>query len=69
MKYSLNTLYAVAGVSKQGFRQYRDRQQVFDANIQILISEVELLREEHPGCGVEKMYDTLVPFFLGRDIV
>lgn len=57
----------MAGLTKQGFRQYRERQQVFDANIQILISEVDLLREEHPGCGVEKMYDTLKPGFFGRD--
>ncbi|WP_164675056.1 IS3 family transposase [Anditalea andensis] len=67
MKYSLNKLYAVAGITKQGYRQYKDRQQVFDTNIQILISEVEQLREDHPGCGVEKMYDTLMPDFLGRD--
>ncbi|WP_143962029.1 IS3 family transposase [Litoribacter populi] len=67
MKYSLNKFYAVSGITKQGFRQYRERQEVFEANIQILISEVELLREEHPGCGVEKMYDTLKPGFLGRD--
>jgi len=26
-----------------------------------------LLRTEHPGCGVEKMYYTLDPDFLGRD--
>jgi putative transposase len=67
VKHSLNKLYAVAEVTKQGFRQYRERQQVFEANIQVLISEVELLREEHPGCGLEKMYDTLKPCFLGRD--
>ncbi|KEO73811.1 integrase [Anditalea andensis] len=57
----------MAGITKQGYRQYKDRQQVFDTNIQILISEVEQLREDHPGCGVEKMYDTLMPDFLGRD--
>lgn len=67
MSCSLNKLYAVAGVTRQGFRQYIERQQVFEANIQILISEVEMLREEHPGCGLEKMYDTLKPEFLGRD--
>jgi putative transposase len=67
VKYSLNKIYAVAGITKQGFRQYMERQKVFDAGIQVLISEVDLLREEHPGCGVEKMYDTLKPGFLGRD--
>ena len=29
--------------------------------------EAEELRAEHPGCGVEKMYDTLLPDFIGRD--
>ncbi|RPA65983.1 IS3 family transposase [Cyclobacteriaceae bacterium YHN15] len=67
MKYSLNKLYAVAEVTKQGFRQYRERQRIFDANIQVLISEVDHLRAEHPGCGLEKMYDTLKPDFIGRD--
>ena len=32
-----------------------------------LILHVDLLREEHPGCGVKKMYDTLRPEFIGRD--
>lgn len=65
--YSLNKLYTVAEVSKQGFRQYQERQGVFNANVEVLIAEVDLLREEHPGCGLEKMYDTLKPEFFGRD--
>jgi transposase InsO family protein len=40
---------------------------VFDTRIQVLLAEVDLLREEHPGCGLEKMYDTLKPMFIGRD--
>lgn len=32
-----------------------------------LLVQVDLLREEHPGCGVEKMYFTLKPDWLGRD--
>lgn len=32
-----------------------------------MIAEVDLLRSEHPGCGVEKMYYTLKPDFIGRD--
>jgi len=31
------------------------------------VLEAEELRAEHPGCGVEKMYDTLLPPFIGRD--
>jgi transposase InsO family protein len=32
-----------------------------------LLAEAEWLRKEHPGCGVEKMYYTLCPDFIGRD--
>ena len=32
-----------------------------------MVLEADELREEHPGCGVEKMYYTLQPDFIGRD--
>lgn len=32
-----------------------------------LIVQADAIREEHPGCGVEKMYDTLKPKHMGRD--
>lgn len=32
-----------------------------------LIVQVDTIRVDHPGCGVEKMYDTLRPKLLGRD--
>jgi hypothetical protein len=35
--------------------------------LEALLIEAMELREEHPGCGVEKMHDTLRPAFLGRD--
>ncbi|MHA8100195.1 hypothetical protein VR479_12960, partial [Aquirufa aurantiipilula] len=35
--------------------------------IQLLLLEAEELRRDHPGCGVEKMYHTLKPDFIGRD--
>jgi putative transposase len=31
------------------------------------VLDVDSLREEHPGCGVEKMYQTINPEWLGRD--
>lgn len=40
---------------------------MFDSRIAQLALEAEELREEHPGCGVEKMYFTLKPDFIGRD--
>lgn len=32
-----------------------------------LVEQVDLIREEHPGYGVEKMYHILKPKYLGRD--
>lgn len=63
----MNQLYKVIGVSKQGVNQYAKRQQAFDDKTQALLYEAEELRKEHPGCGVEKMYYTLKPDFIGRD--
>lgn len=63
----MNQLYKVVGVSRQAVNQYSKRQVLFDKNVQNLIIEAEELRAEHPGCGVEKMYNTLKPNFIGRD--
>jgi putative transposase len=63
----MNRIYEVAGISKQGFSQYAQRQAIFDEKVKNLIVEVDELREAVPGCGVEKMYSTLKPNFLGRD--
>jgi len=60
-------LYKEIGISKQAVSQYAKRQKVFDYNVHNLIVEAEELRKEHPGCGVEKMYNTLKPDFIGRD--
>lgn len=67
MSYSLNQLYESVGISKQGAHQYAIRQDCFDQKLQDLIIEADELREEHPGCGVRKMYHTLKPTFIGRD--
>ncbi len=63
----MNQLYKTIGISKQAVHQYNKRQQLFDEKLDLLLLEAELLRKEHPGCGVEKMYYTLKPDFIGRD--
>lgn len=63
----MNQLYKTIGISKQAVHQYFKRQQLFDANLLQLVVEAEELRAEHPGCGVEKMYQSLQPDFMGRD--
>jgi len=67
MNYSLNSLYRAAGVSKQGFSQYQKRYAQFLIKLNILISEVDQIRIEHPGCGLEKIYYCINPKFIGRD--
>lgn len=67
MKASLNTLYKTIGISKQAVAQYSERQKEFDKQVEELVLEASILKKEHPGCGVEKMYYTLKPEFIGRD--
>ena len=63
----MNKLYKSVGISKQAVAQYNSRQIIFDNNIKSLIVEADLLKRAHPGCGVEKMHETLKPDFIGRD--
>lgn len=63
----MNQLYSCVGITKQAVHQYEIRQQELDSKVCLLICEVDKLRSEHPGCGVEKMYYTLMPDFIGRD--
>ena len=52
---------------KQAVMQYNARQKIFDNKVTQVLLEADELREDHPGCGVEKMYYTLKPDFIGRD--
>jgi len=63
----MNELYKTIGISKQAVHQYAIRQSIFDKKMADLAMEADQLRTDHPGCGVEKMYDTLRPDFIGRD--
>lgn len=60
-------VYKVAGISKQAFHQQKEREELFDCKLSELVLEADQLKAEHPGCGVEKMYTTLQPDWLGRD--
>jgi putative transposase len=67
MSYSLNELYRTVGVTKQAVQQAKQRQDQFDHELAELVVLADQLKEEHPGCGVEKMYYTLNPKWMGRD--
>ncbi len=55
------------GISKQAVHRYGRRNEQYHIKLSELLIQVDELRKEHPGCGVEKMYKTLRPDFIGRD--
>lgn len=54
-------------MSKQAVHQSKIRQEDFDKELEMLVKQADILKKEHPGCGVEKMYYTLRPERMGRD--
>ena len=65
--YSMNKVYKVIGLSKQAFYKQLIRSQLFEKQFAYLVIAMDELREEHPGCGLEKAYFALNPDFIGRD--
>lgn len=65
--YSLNSLYEVAGITKQGVWDHFRREKAELEMIERVIGRVDQRRKEHPGEGLEKLYDQLNPQGLGRD--
>lgn len=63
----MQVIYKMAGVSKQAHQQYQYRKQAWGMLIEKLQIEVDLLRQEHPGSGLEKTYWSLQPEGIGRD--
>jgi len=57
----------VIGLSKQAVHQQHKQKQLFYKQLGDLIIQMDILRSEHPGCGLAKAYDTLQPTLLGRD--
>lgn len=55
------------GISKQAVHKSRKRQERFDMELNDLIYQADVIRADHPGCGVEKLYRTLKPQTMGRD--
>lgn len=65
--FSLNNLYKSIGISKQA--AYKQAIRMIQLKLQTyeLLCQVSLIREEHPGCGLEKIYYQLKPDWIGRD--
>ena len=59
----MNQLYKVIGISKQAVHQYSKAQEIYHNKIEVLMLEADILRKEHPGCSVEKVYLTFNPHY------
>ena len=67
MNYTLKDFFEEMKITKQAVHQSRKRQICFDNELEEMVKLADLLKKEHPGCGVEKMYYTLQPDYVGRD--
>lgn len=63
----MKSILAIAEVSRQAVHKHFKQEAIFQERLSGLILEADILRNEHPGCGVEKMYKTLKPNWIGRD--
>lgn len=65
--YSLNALYEVVGITRQGVWDHFRREEAELEMIRRVIAQVDDRRREHPGEGLEKMYWQIAPQGMGRD--
>lgn len=63
----MNSVYRIGGVSKQALHKHNRSHQDWSGRLRELQLSVDELRQDHPGCGLEKLYDTLKPSWIGRD--
>lgn len=63
----MNAVYKVSGVSKQAFHSHVSSQKDWSEHLTDLQIQVDEIRSVHPGCGLEKLYDSLRPPWIGRD--
>jgi len=63
----MNAVYQIGGVTKQAVHQHNSSQQDWSEQVSQLQVLVDEIRKIHPDCGLEKIYDTLKPPWIGRD--
>jgi len=63
----MNTVYQIGGVSKQAVYKHNHQTDELQLWLEELVAQVDEIRSVHPGCGLEKLFDTLKPSRLGRD--
>ncbi len=64
---SLNQLYNVIGISKQGVHKMLNLNQKRKDEFAQIVRFIEDIREDHPTMGLRDMYFKILPDFMGRD--
>ena len=64
---SLNEMYRLCGISKQGFSQYWHRHKRHAEEQAYLIELIRDIRKDHPTMCCRYMYYKINPLFMGRD--
>jgi hypothetical protein len=63
----MNRLFALAGISKQGFHQWLDRKIKCKEEQMQLLPIIRQIREDHPRLSCREIYYMLKPKYMGRD--
>jgi len=65
--FSLNELYRSISISKQAIYKQSEKVKQNRLKTYELRCQIDLIRQDHPGCGLEKIYYQLQPDWIGRD--
>lgn len=60
-------VYTIAGLSKQAFFQHKERKERDEIYFELLFIKVDEIRTVHPRIGARKIYEMLMPEYIGRD--
>lgn len=64
---SLNQLYKVIGISRQGVHKMLNNRQKLRDESEQLIRFIEDIRQDHPTMELRDLYFKINPDFMGRD--
>jgi putative transposase len=63
----MNRLYALMGISKQGFHQWLNREMKRKEEQMQLLPVIRQIREDHPRLSSREIYPMVSPRYMGRD--
>lgn len=66
-KYKLESLYEIAGISRQGHHKYMETRSKEEAEVQLTINSILEIRSMHKNVGLKKIYRIISPDWIGRD--